>query len=109
MPRTVPLHELADIIRSKNAGPYRVTLDILFGDPQRYRLVRDSGAISRQTIAAAYRIASDDITSLHTIDMANAIKVTLRRRRPQGAPGDSDMYGCQQHAPLIDLPVAVES
>jgi hypothetical protein len=31
--RTQPLSELADIIRSKNAGPFRITFDILFSDP----------------------------------------------------------------------------
>jgi hypothetical protein len=102
---TMRLCELAAIIRSKNAGPYRITLDILFADEERYRHVRDSGAITRETIAAAYRIAPEDIRSLFAVDMARAIKVTLRRRA-QGAFGESDMYGCQQHAPLLDLPVA---
>jgi Domain of unknown function (DUF4387) len=52
------LCELADIIRSKNAGPFRITLDVLFGDPARYRAVRDSGAITRESVAAAYGIAT---------------------------------------------------
>jgi hypothetical protein len=104
----VLLCELADIIRSKNAGPFRITLDVLFSDPARYRAVRDSGAITRESVAAAYGIADGDISSLFAVDMANAIKVTLKRRRPQGALGDSDMYGCQQHVPLMNLPIALE-
>jgi hypothetical protein len=40
--------------------------------------------------------------------MASAIKVTLKRKRAQGARGESDMYGCQQHVPLMNLPVALE-
>ena len=47
--RTLPLSELADIVRSKNAGPFRITFDILFSDPARYRLVRDSHALTRET------------------------------------------------------------
>jgi hypothetical protein len=109
MPRSVPLSELAAIIRSKNAGPYRITLDILFSDPQRYRLVRDSGSLTRESIARAYGISSDNITSFFAVDMANAIKVTLKRPRTQGHFGESDVYGCQQHAPLLELPISIES
>jgi hypothetical protein len=100
----VPLRDLAAIIRSKNAGPYRITLDILFTDPERYRRVRDSGSITRETVAAAYGIAQDQISSLFNVDMASAIKVTLRRPA-QGAFGETDMYGCQQHVPLLGLPI----
>lgn len=103
--RTVPLSELASIIRSKNAGPYRITFDILFTDPARYRAVRDSGSVTKETVARAYGIAPEEITSFFNVDMASAIKITLRRRRAQGAFGESDIYGCQQHAPLLDLPV----
>ena len=106
-PRSVPLSELADIVRSKNAGPFRITLDILFSDPARYRLVRDSGAVTRETVADAYGIALQDITSFFEVDMANAIKITLRRPRTQGAFGESDVYGCQQHVPLLGITVPV--
>jgi hypothetical protein len=105
--RTVPLADLADIVRSKNAGPFRITLDILFSDPARYRLVRDSGAVSRETVAKSYGITPQEITSFFHVDMANAIKITLRRPRTQGAFGESDVYGCQQHVPLLGIMVPV--
>lgn len=105
--RTVPLSDLADIIRSKNAGPFRITFDILFSDPARYRMVRDSGAVTRESVAKAYGISSSDITSFFEVDMASAIKVTLRRPRTQGGFGESDMYGCQQHVPLLGIAVPV--
>jgi hypothetical protein len=106
-PSTRPLSELADIIRSKNAGPFRITFDIVFSDPARYRLVRDSGAVTRETVAATFGISPAEITSLFAVDMANAIKITLHRPRAQGAFGESDIYGCQQHAPLLGLAVPV--
>ena len=106
-PSTRPLSELADIIRSKNAGPFRITFDILFSDAARYRMVRDSGAVTRETVAAAYGVSPAEITSFFAVDMANAIKITLRRPRAQGAFGESDIYGCQQHAPLLGLAVPV--
>ena len=105
--RSIPLSELASIVRSKNAGPYRITLDVLFADPEKYRLVRDSGAVTRERIAAAYKIDPSEITSFFHVDMANAIKITLRRPRGQGNFGESDVYGCQQHVPLLSLAVPV--
>lgn len=102
-----PLRDLADIIRSKNAGPYRITLDILFADADMYRAVKKSGAISRQSVAAAYGIQDAGISSIFEVDMAKAFKITLIRPIAQGADGEGDMYGCQQHVPLLQLPVAL--
>ncbi len=103
--RAVPLSDCADIVRSKNAGPFRITLDVLFSDPARYRIVRDSGAVTRETVARAYGVEPEEITSFFYVDMANAIKITLRRPRAQGAFGESDVYGCQQHVPLLSIAV----
>lgn len=101
------LRDIADIVRSKNAGPYRITLDILCKEKSNYELIRNSGAITPATVAAAYGLGVEDISSFFEIDMANAIKITLKRPRAQGAPGDGDMYGCQQHVPLMNMPVPV--
>ena len=38
------LYELAHVLRSKNSGPFAVTLDILFDDPAVYERVKRSGA-----------------------------------------------------------------
>ncbi|MGF7159121.1 hypothetical protein FHS85_000731 [Rhodoligotrophos appendicifer] len=105
--RTVPLQDLAAIIRSKNAGPYRITLDILFDDAETYRRVRDSKSVTEASVAGAYGIPEERISSLFAVDMANAIKVTLKRKA-QGAFGESDMYGCQQHVPLMGLAITLE-
>ena len=99
------LCEVADIIRSKNAGPYRITLDVLFGDRGMYDMVRNSGAITRRTVAKAYGIDESGISSIFEVDMAQAFKITLYRPIAQGACGEGDMYGCQQHVPLLNLAV----
>lgn len=101
-----PLSELADIVRSKNAGPYRITFDIMFKDRAAFEKVRRSGSIRPETIAEAYRLPLEAISSFFEVDMANAIKVTIRRPVPQGMVGDGDTYGCQQHVPLMQMGVA---
>ena len=99
------LRDYANIIRSKNAGPYRLTFDILFRDEANFRAVCKSEAITRDSIARLYGVPPDQITSLFVIPTGRAIKVTMRRQIGEGDFGDSDIYGCQQHAPLLDLPI----
>lgn len=102
------LRDLAGIVRSKNAGPFRLTLDILFRDERRFRHVVQSGCITRESVAQAYGIAPDQVTSIFVVPAGRAIKVTLRRPTGQGDFGETDIYGCQQHVPLLDLPVSPE-
>jgi len=99
------LRDLAKFIRSKNAGPFRLTFDILFEDKATYERVRDSEAFTIETVAAAYGVPTSQISSLHYVDMANALKVTFFRPTGQCSPGESDAYGCQQHAPLMEMVV----
>ena len=101
------LRDYAHIIRSKNAGPYRLTFDILFRDDASFQTICESKAVTRETIARLYGVPLEQVTSLFVMPMGRAIKVTLRRPIGQGEFGDSDIYGCQQHAPLLDLPVRV--
>jgi len=95
--------ELARVIRSKNAGPFELTLDIIFKNGKDYRKVRDDRMIDEETIARLYGIESSLIKNLIFFDPANAVKVTMKREIPSGAPGDHDIYGAQQHAPLLEL------
>ena len=105
---SVPLRELAAVIRSKNAGPFRLTFDVVFNNDENFEKVRRADAITSERVAEAYGIAVEQISSIHCFPMGKAFKITLYRPTPQGAVGDSDMYGCQQHAPLLDLPVEIE-
>ncbi len=73
------LSDLATVIRSKNAGPFLITLDVFFRDDETFRLVRDSGAITRHVIAEAYRIEEDDIHEITFFAPAAALKITLKR------------------------------
>jgi len=105
---TVPLKELAKVIRSKNAGPYEITFDVMFTDPGVYAHVRDSDVLTRATIAALYRIDDAAITYCAFFEPALAFKFTLIRQVAQGSQGsigERDTFGAQQHGPLLDLAV----
>ena len=103
--RTVKLPALAKTIRSKNAGVNTITFDIIFPDRESFEFVKASGALTRQTIAALYNLAEEQITTFTLFEPALAIKFAIRRSAPAGGPGDSDIFGCQQYGPLFDVEI----
>ncbi|MGQ9801454.1 MAG: DUF4387 domain-containing protein [Candidatus Saccharicenans sp.] len=95
--------QVARVIRSKNSGPFELTLDIMFKDRRYFELFREKKIITARKIARLYRIPEADVLKIVYFEPSQAIKVTLKRKIPSGAPGDTDIYGAQQHVPLFDL------
>lgn len=102
---TRKLIDIAKTIRSKNAGVDKITFDIIFQTEVDYRIVLNSGAISRASISKLYGLRQDRITDFEEFDPAYAIKFTILRERPSGSPGDPDIFGAQQYAPLMDIEI----
>jgi hypothetical protein len=102
---TTPLVELAKTIRSKNAGVDQITFDIVFKTREAYERVKRSRALSPEVVARLYAIPRERIIAFVEFDPALAIKFTIRRERPSGSPGERDVFGAQQYAPLFDLPI----
>jgi hypothetical protein len=98
------LSDMAQVIRSKNAGPRRLTLDLMFATDADYQRVAQSAAIGRETIATLYGLAPQDVTII-PYPVGRAIKIVLARRTMAGDPGDVDVYGAQQHAPLLGIEI----
>lgn len=93
----------AKVIRSKNSGPYELTLDILFKDREHFEMFRRRGIVTKRKIAALYRRPVADILKVVYFEPSNALKITMRRPFPSGDAGETDIYGAQQHAPLLRL------
>lgn len=100
-----PVTELATLIRSKNAGPFVISLDFVFPDARTYAMVRDSGAVSRETIAQLYSLPLARVSEVIEYPAANALKINIVRERPAGSFGELDIYGSQQGALLDTLVV----
>jgi hypothetical protein len=98
------LEDIARVIRSKNAGPYCVTLDVLFGDEATYRRVEQAGAITREKMAALYKRPVDGVR-VYQHPAALAMKVSFDRWVPAGSVYDTDLYGAQQHVLLYDIEI----
>ncbi len=98
------LSELTSVLRSKNAGALLCTLDLMFEDQATYERVRDSGVLSQELIASLYQVSQNEV-SIIPYDVAMAIKVTVPRLVPSGSFGDTDVYGAQQHGPLLTVEI----
>jgi hypothetical protein len=105
--RVATLEELCDVVRTKNAGPFLFTLDLIFRRREDYEAVKAGGQLDRRAIAAAYGVPEDEVVAVEHADGILAVKATLRRRHAAGAPGDSDCYGMSQEAPVLGLQVHV--
>lgn len=99
---------MAEIIRSKNSGPYELTMDIIFKDRDAYELASRSGIFTKELFAGLYGIPVDKVINIVDFDQARAIKATVVRPIVSGDPGDGDVYGAQQHAPLLTIKVPLQ-
>ena len=100
------LKDIAKACKSKNAGPYELTLDIMFADAATFDKVRKTGVISPALIAALYHVPVESVV-FSEFPPAHAYKATIERRIASGAAGDTDVYGAQQHAPLLDVEIPI--
>ncbi|MBQ7529896.1 DUF4387 domain-containing protein [bacterium] len=99
--KTLP--EIAQVIRSKNSSPFKLTLDIIFKDREVFEQVQAGNLINAQNVAAAYKIDPSAIEKILYFPPAKAIKIGMSRTKKSGSPGDTDVYGAQQHAPLLSI------
>src|SRR5690606_2787236 len=96
------LYKLAKLIRSKNAGPFELTFDIMFESQEIYDRVVGAGVITKTLIADKYSLSEEQV-KLFFCPNAYAIKATIPRPYVQGDPRCSDSHGGQQYAPLMAI------
>jgi hypothetical protein len=97
------LVDITDIIRSKNSGPYELTIDLMFSTFDFYKKVCAAKVINEKLVCELYKITPQDIINIIEFDPAKAIKVTIKRPICSGDPGETDVYGAQQHGPFLNL------
>ena len=98
------IKDVAALVRSKNAGAFWLTFDIMMKDEASYHLVKQKKVITRELICKLYKQKPEDVIVVEH-DSARAIKVSFPRPLTSGSPYDSDVFGGQQYAPLLDLVV----
>lgn len=99
------LGEISKFLRSKNAGPFVLTLDVILPDKQTFDVVESADLLTPARIADLYGRPAEDVKVI-PFPAANAFKAVMLRRRPSGHIGDTDIYGAQQHVPLMTMDVS---
>ena len=100
------IRDIAKVCKSKNAGPFELTIDVVFDDVEMFRRVKATGVLCPDLFARLYAVKPEHVL-FTPYDAAYAFKATLPRLVPAGEFGDTDVYGCQQAAPLLDVDVPI--
>jgi hypothetical protein len=98
------LHELARLIRSKNAGPFELTIDVMFESREAYDRVLASNMLSTERMAAIYNV-DPVLVQRFEAEVALAIKISLPRPMSSGSVRDTDIFGGQFHSPIVRLEI----
>jgi len=100
------IRDIAAVCKSKNAGPFELTIDVVFDDPALFDKVKHTRVLGPEFFARLYGVRAEDV--LFTVyDAALAFKATLPRLVPAGDIGDTDVYGAQQHGPLLEVDIPI--
>ncbi|SFJ94960.1 protein of unknown function [Amycolatopsis sacchari] len=103
MPETT-LADLAHEVRSKNAGPFWVTMEVFLRDEEGYRIAADESFLNERVVADLYRVDADSV-QLFRIPSLNVVKISFPRPVSQGSLRDRDVHAGQHHVPLARLSV----
>lgn len=98
------LANIARLIRSKNAGPFQLTFDIMFDGIAEYEMACASNVFTQERIAPLFQ-RDPAVVAIYFCDHARAIKISFPRPYTQGDIYDADSHGGQQYAPLMELVV----
>jgi hypothetical protein len=100
------IRDIARVCKSKNAGPFEVTIDVMFDELDIFRKVRATGILGPALFAQLYGVSPEDVLFTE-YEPGHAFKATIPRLVPAGDIGDTDVYGAQQHAPLLDVNIPI--
>ena len=100
------VRDIAKACKSKNAGPFELTLDVVFDQRSMFERVRATGVLSPALFARLYHVRPEDVLFTE-YPAGNAFKATIPRLVASGDVGDTDVYGAQQHAPLLEVEIPI--
>ena len=96
------LGAIAAKVRSKNAGPFCLTIDIFCGSDAAYD--RISTGLSVQRVASALG-AAPEVLKRFDIPSLNVVKISLPRPAVQGSVEDRDLHGASWAVLVAELDI----
>jgi hypothetical protein len=98
------LSDVARYVRSKNAGPFWLTIDIFCDGQDAYRRLRASAALTQDGIAKLFGVPASGV-QLFPDDTLNVIKISFPRPVVAGSFRDRDAHAGQYFVPLLSVSV----
>ena len=96
--------DIAYYVRSKNAGPFWITIDIFCDTDESYQRFATSSTLNADSIANTYGVEVNDI-KLFYLPNLKVMKISYPRHCPQGGRDERDMHAGQQYMQMLGLPV----
>ncbi len=100
------LKDIVLVLKSKNAGPFELTIDAVFADRETFDKIAATGVLNPALFAKLYTVP-EECVMFTPYPPGLAFKATLPRLVSAGDIGDTDVYGAQQHAPLLEVEVSI--
>jgi len=89
-------------VRSKQAGPFWVTVDLFFDGEESFQRYRDSAALSPEFFARLYGTDASQVKRF-AIEGLRIVKISYPRPTPQGGAVERDLHSGQQYVRLLDV------
>lgn len=89
-------------VRSKNAGPFWITIDLSFPDRESFDRYANAKALHAAAIGELYGVQEAQVKRFLIPELA-VVKISYPRHRPQGGTMERDMHGGQQYIRLLDV------
>lgn len=94
--------EVCRHVRSKNAGPFWITLDLSFRDKAAFDRHADAPQLQPVAIGALFDV-DPALVKRFALPELLVLKLSYPRRHPQGGAVERDMHGGQQYVRLLDV------
>ena len=96
------LEDVCHQIRSKNAGPFWISVDLFFRDREAFDRYAGAKELQPQHLAPLFGVRPDQVGCYPVPDLA-VLKISYPRRDPQGGMIERDLHGGQQYVRIVDL------
>src|ERR1700730_478399 len=96
--------EVCRHVRSKNAGPFWVTIDLFFDGEEKFRRYRDTPALGPELFERLFGTNPALVKRMH-VDKLHMIKISYTRPNPHSWIAERDMHAGQQFARLLDVDI----
>lgn len=98
------VEDIANYVRSKNAGPFWITFEIFCDTDEAYKKITDSPNLTGEKVAELFGVDASRM-KVFEIDSLKVKKYSFPRPLPSGHKYENDMHCGQQYIRLAEVEV----